>query len=549
MDAGFAIPIVGALVLVPLFVIIVAGIIVLTTVSTETRNKILFNGAIAISLGAVGLFSVLTVGVTTKSDTYSPRSRTVTRDATYAAVSENGVEAPRVDPSRYVANPSEEHEDRSVRPAVSSSRSFWDRVPPSLSPLSVLLIVGGVMAIFGSLAPYFTTRLYSENRPEWSRAKRLQTMLATGGAVAAAVGLAIARGGTGHTSTMDRFLTGPNAAFVWATVAVGAGAIAFVQFALRRRDGISPMSGPWRPAGAIASAAVLAAFGSVFVLKTPNPAHRIALNESPSFKEFLLRRFGTSGAVTSGQRDLLELASETNVSEDESRTPDFELIGLLPYGKPLEENSTYSKGFVFSSGRAGAPAAEGVWEPLLCSDEIYRVSDLTAGGDPTFDYGRLPVSHNETEAIPDDALILIGEPSQVTLSAVASGQFTTVTESWNDLLSKLRDRIALENQQTDPKYYQQMATQGLHNAVTRMAVSRRPLILENELDDDLVQPMYRVHIAINDSIWDNTTDPRSFAMGAGRERSMIIVFVLAGLTLLFGGFASIAASPSKSISQ
>ena len=535
MIAQSAIPIVGILFVLGFIFAVVLSIVVLTTVSRETRNKLLIAGAIAIPVAAVLLFAFAFVVFATLAVNPGENIPTAPAEAGSYDSHSDGI---NVDPSRYIA--SEVHGGE----LTSQHLTGW-------TVLSRVAIGFGALLVVGSLCPLLVMWLSSEGSTGGNRARSFAKGMATAGTLAIVSGVMLVAAanvtGSGNApsftwlaSTSDPTTFTPAIQLTWSVIALAIGAILVAQFALRKAEAFVFWKTPWKPAGAIASASVLAVVGSVFVLKTPNPAHRIALDVAPDFAEYVDRRFGVDGAVTQGQRDLLTMSTEGQLSDNDARTPNFEVIGKLPYGAPSEKNSSYAKSFTFSSGRAGEPAAEGVWEPLLCSDEIYRVSETSAIGKPVFDIDQVPVSHEETDPIGDADLVLLGDSNPVALSAVASGQFTTVIEAWDDLLKKLRKRVAAENPEADPQFYPQMATRGLHNAVTRLAVSRRPLILENELEDDLVQPMYRVHVAIKESSWKTTTDPRSFAMGAGRERSMILIAALAGITVVLGFAASVS---------
>lgn len=447
-------PLIGILVLFAVVVFVILGVVVLTTVSPETRNKLLLGFGVAIPVVLIG---VLFVGWTATEVRHGSMAETHSRRLSYnehdTVIEHYGADqaaSSHVDPSKYLIAPSDEAH-------------------------------GGAIS-------------HVEVFPVWPR-------------------------------------------FTWASLSamsiVAIGAMLFVLVFLRKVEAFVFWKTQWKPAGAVASAAALATAGSVFVLKTPNPAHTPMFSESPSFETFLERRFG-QGSGNSGFSELIEMASDPDLSESEARVSDATVIGRLPYGKPNEPNSNYSDNFVFTAGHAGAPAAEGVWAPLICNDEIYRINTADSLNRTLTGAETELVSHVESEPIPDDAVVIIGQPESVRLSAIASGQFTTVREAWDDVLAKLRKRAAEEHPTIDSKYYAEMATRGLHNAVTRLAVSRRPLILESELNGEIVEPMYRVHISIDDAGWDRTIDPRSFAMGQGRERSMILIVVLSALTLGIG---------------
>lgn len=324
-------------------------------------------------------------------------------------------------------------------------------------------------------------------------------------------------------------------------------AIVGVIVLLRKAEAWTFWKTHWKPAGAVTAAAVMAISGGLFAWKWPLPERVIQDHQTPQFVEFLESQFG-NGKGNSGYKDLVKMASDPELDKQTARSDRYELIGRLPYGRPTEANETYSENYIFTAGRTGKND-DGLWTPLLNNDEVYRVSRVTEHDQVVFDFGEVPVSHEVEESIPDHALVSLGDPVPVTLSAMASGRFTTVDDAWSDLVSRVTKRARGDIDESTDALTRVAAIRGLKAAATRLAVSRSPLILgatdgtsgkasdsSPSAADELVQPMYRVHVAIAEARWsDAVNSVERLADGPRRDRAMILIAALALTTLIVGG--------------
>lgn len=308
----------------------------------------------------------------------------------------------------------------------------------------------------------------------------------------------------------------------WMVIVAAVGALIVAQLVLRKAEAWAFWRTSWKPAGAIASAAVMAAVGGVFVTQWQTGTGPSYPTEPPSFESFVDAKFSQASG-NSGYGDLLAMASSPTLSDDEARLAEIQSIGVT-------EDSGY-----FTAGHSADPKIEGVWRPLLLFDEGVR---LVPDGSKIGHGELIPVSIGEpVESISDKTVLSPAADPGIRMFAVASGRFTTVAEAWDDVAVKLQQRVPLANPDGDPDDQRSLAVRGLSDATRRLAVSREPLILEDEVDGDLVQPMYRVHLAIDEAVWDEVAKPRVGSLSQSRERSIILLAVLCGMTLVFGGIA------------
>lgn len=320
---------------------------------------------------------------------------------------------------------------------------------------------------------------------------------------------------------------------------------------LRKAEAWTFWKTSWRPAGAVTAATVLAVSGGLFAWKWPVPERSVQDGQTPQFVEFLESQFG-NGKGNGGYKDLVEMAGDPELDEQTARSERYSLIGHLPYGRPTEANETYSENYVFTAGSTGRND-DSVWAPLLNNDEVYRVSRVTEHEQAVFDFGEVPVSHEVDESVPDHALVSVGDPIPVTLSAMASGRFTTVDEAWLDLFRRVTDRTEGEIEESSEALTRVVTIRGLKAGTTRLAVSRSPLILgaddgsasKPSGSEELVQPMYRVHIAIAEARWSDAVESAGqLSDGPRRDRAMIVIAILAFATLIIGGLGHQTASRS-----